>query len=102
MRPREIAAISSLATLGNAGPQLRIHIRAATTVGVSKAEIIEILMQTAVYAGFPAALNGLAAARKVFAAYEGRPAASQAIDRTTPPSTRKAAPVVAEACGEQT
>jgi 4-carboxymuconolactone decarboxylase len=61
LRSREIAAISSLASLGNADPQLRIHIRAATTVGVTKAEIIEILMQTAVYAGFPAALNALAA-----------------------------------------
>lgn len=60
LRSREIVAISSLASLGNAGPQLRIHIRAATTVGVTKAEIIEILMQTAVYAGFPAALNALA------------------------------------------
>jgi 4-carboxymuconolactone decarboxylase len=59
-RSREIVAITSLATLGNAGPQLRIHIRAATKVGVTKAEIIEILMQTAVYAGFPAALNALA------------------------------------------
>ena len=59
LRSREIVAISSLATLGNAGPQLRIHIRAATQVGVTKAEIIEILMQTAVYAGFPAALNAL-------------------------------------------
>lgn len=58
-RSREIAAISSLATLGNAGPQLRIHIRAATKVGITKAEIIEILMQTAIYAGFPAALNAL-------------------------------------------
>ncbi len=60
LRSREIVAISSLATLGNASPQLRIHIRAATRIGVSKAEIIEILMQTAVYAGFPAALNALA------------------------------------------
>ena len=59
LRNREIVAISSLATLGNAGPQLRIHIRAATQVGVTKSEIIEILMQTAVYAGFPAALNAL-------------------------------------------
>lgn len=59
LRSREMVAISSLATLGNAGPQLRIHIRAATRVGVTKAEIIEILMQTAVYAGFPAALNAL-------------------------------------------
>lgn len=60
LRSREIAAISSLASLGNAGPQLRIHIRAATTIGLSKAEIIEILMQTAVYAGFPVAMNALA------------------------------------------
>jgi 4-carboxymuconolactone decarboxylase len=60
LRSREIVAISSLATLGHAGPQLRIHIRAATKVGLSKAEIIEILMQTAVYVGFPAALNALA------------------------------------------
>ncbi|HET9397277.1 MAG TPA: carboxymuconolactone decarboxylase family protein [Sphingomicrobium sp.] len=60
LRSREIAAISSLATLGHAGPQLRIHIRAATQVGLTRAEIIEILMQTAIYAGFPSALNALA------------------------------------------
>jgi 4-carboxymuconolactone decarboxylase len=65
LRSREIAAIASLATLGNAGPQLRIHIRAATQVGLTKAEIVEILMQTAVYAGFPAALNALASCHDV-------------------------------------
>ena len=39
------------------------HLRArqaATQVGLTKAEIIEILMQTAIYAGFPSALNALA------------------------------------------
>ena len=61
LRSREIAAISSLTTLGIAGPQLRIHIHAAKQVGVSKAEIIEIMMQTAIYAGFPTALNALSA-----------------------------------------
>ena len=60
LRNRELVAIASLATLGNAGPQLRLHIRAATKIGVTKGEVIEILMQTAVYAGFPAALNALA------------------------------------------
>lgn len=60
LRSREIVAISSLATLGHADPQLRIHIRAATQVGLTKAEIIEVLMQTAIYAGFPSALNALA------------------------------------------
>ncbi|MFX7720466.1 carboxymuconolactone decarboxylase family protein [Acinetobacter baumannii] len=36
-------------------------------VGLSREEIVEILMQMAVYAGFPAALNGLFAAKDVFA-----------------------------------
>lgn len=60
-RDREIAAISALATLGHAGPQLRTHVTAAMTLGVERAEIIEILMQAAVYAGFPVALNALGA-----------------------------------------
>lgn len=59
LRSREIVAISSLATLGDTGPHLRIHVRAALGIGITKAEIIEILMQTAIYAGFPAALNAL-------------------------------------------
>jgi 4-carboxymuconolactone decarboxylase len=60
MRDREIVAIAALATLGHAGPQLRHHVAAATKLGMPKAEIVEILMQSAVYGGFPAALNALA------------------------------------------
>ena len=60
MRDREIVAIAALATLGHAGPQLRHHVAAATKLGISKAEIVEILMQSAIYGGFPAALNALA------------------------------------------
>ena len=60
MRDREIVAIAALATLGHGGLQLRHHVAAATKLGISKAEIVEILMQSAVYGGFPAALNALA------------------------------------------
>jgi 4-carboxymuconolactone decarboxylase len=67
LRSREIAAIAALAALGHAVPQLKVHIRAGLNVGLTQAEIVEILMQMAVYAGFPAALNGLFAAREVFA-----------------------------------
>lgn len=67
VRAREIAAISALAAMGNATPQLKVHIEAGLNVGLSREEIIEILMQMAVYAGFPAALNGLFAAKEVFA-----------------------------------
>lgn len=68
LRSREIATIAALAALGHATPQLKVHIRAGLNVGVTRVEIIEVLMQMAVYAGFPAALNGLFAAREVFAA----------------------------------
>ena len=66
LKTREIATIAALAALGNARPQLKIHLRACLNVGCSKTEITEILMQMAIYAGFPAALNALFAAKEVF------------------------------------
>lgn len=67
-RDREIATIAALAAMGNAAPQLKVHIEAGLNVGLTRVEITEIMMQMAVYAGFPAALNGLFAAKEVFAA----------------------------------
>jgi 4-carboxymuconolactone decarboxylase len=67
LKNREIAVVAALTALGNAAPQLKVHIHAALNVGVTREEVIETIMQMAVYAGFPAALNGLAAAREVFA-----------------------------------
>lgn len=69
LRDREIATIAALAAMGNATPQLKVHIQAGLNVGLTRDEITEILMQMAVYAGFPAALNGLFAAREVFAGH---------------------------------
>jgi 4-carboxymuconolactone decarboxylase len=60
LRSRELIAIAALAAGGNAGRQLRVHVESAATVGISRAEIVEVLMQIALYAGFPAALNALA------------------------------------------
>jgi len=67
LRSREIATIAALAAMGNATPQLKVHIEAGLNVGLTRDEIVEVLMQMAVYAGFPAALNGLFAAKEVFA-----------------------------------
>jgi len=67
-RGREIATIAALTAMGNAAPQLKVHIEAGLNVGLSREEITEIIMQMAVYAGFPAALNGLFAAKDVFTA----------------------------------
>ncbi|WP_299257737.1 carboxymuconolactone decarboxylase family protein [uncultured Kushneria sp.] len=67
LREREIATIAALTAMGTAAPQLKVHIEAGLNVGVSQQEIVEIIMQMAVYAGFPAALNGLFIAKEVFA-----------------------------------
>ncbi|MCQ9261895.1 carboxymuconolactone decarboxylase family protein [Klebsiella pneumoniae] len=69
LRSREIATIAALTALGNAEPQLKVHIAAGLNVGLTQEEITEAIMQMAVYAGFPAALNSLFAARAVFAAH---------------------------------
>ncbi|MGO9620162.1 MAG: carboxymuconolactone decarboxylase family protein [Desulfobaccales bacterium] len=66
LKSREIAVVAALTALGTAAPQLRVHIHAALNVGCSRQEVVEIIIQMAVYAGFPAALNGLFAAQEVF------------------------------------
>jgi 4-carboxymuconolactone decarboxylase len=72
LKSREIATVAALVTMGNASSQLKVHINGALNVGCSRTEIIEVIMQMAVYAGFPAALNGLFAAKEVFDERESR------------------------------
>jgi 4-carboxymuconolactone decarboxylase len=68
LKTREIATVAALTALGTAPAQLRVHMKAALNLGCTREEIVETVMQMAVYAGFPAALNGLAAAKEVFSA----------------------------------
>ncbi|QPC85858.1 carboxymuconolactone decarboxylase family protein [Mesorhizobium sp. NBSH29] len=67
LKAREIATIAALTVMGNAEPQLKMHIKAGLNVGLKRQQIVEIMMQMAVYGGFPSALNALLAARAVFA-----------------------------------
>ncbi|AXR08440.1 carboxymuconolactone decarboxylase family protein [Salinimonas sediminis] len=66
LRSREIATVAALSAMGNAAPQLKVHINAALNVGCTAQEIIEIIIQISVYAGFPAALNAAGVAKSVF------------------------------------
>jgi 4-carboxymuconolactone decarboxylase len=66
LKSREMATVAALTTLGNAIPQLKAHINGALNVGCTRQEIVEIIIQMAVYAGFPAAINGMFAAKDVF------------------------------------
>jgi 4-carboxymuconolactone decarboxylase len=66
LKSREIATVAALTALGNAPLQLQSHIEGALNSGCTREEIVEVIIQMAVYAGFPAAINGINAAKEVF------------------------------------
>ena len=82
LRSREIATVAALTALGNAIQQLKVHINGALNVGVSREEIIEIIIQMAVYAGFPAALNAMKAAKEVFKELDEKEQTEEKVERT--------------------
>jgi 4-carboxymuconolactone decarboxylase len=63
LKIREMLTVASLISLGNAMPQLELHMRGALNVGVTPKELLEIVIQMAIYAGMPACMNGLTAYR---------------------------------------
>ena len=63
---RELVTVAALTALGHCQPQLKVHVNGALNVGCKPEEIVEVIMQMAVYAGFPAALNGMFTAKEVF------------------------------------
>jgi 4-carboxymuconolactone decarboxylase len=64
-RERQIATIATLAALGNSAPQLEFHIAAGLNAGLSYEEMCEIMILLTVFAGFPAAINGVQAVKRV-------------------------------------
>lgn len=63
-----LAMIAMLAASGNRTEALRLHLAGAIANGISREEIVELLIQLSVYRGFPAALNAVAVAQRVFEA----------------------------------
>lgn len=66
LKQRQIATLAALAAMGQER-QLKVHIRFARHVGLTDEEIVEVLMQMSVYAGWGRALDALRAAKEVFA-----------------------------------
>jgi 4-carboxymuconolactone decarboxylase len=66
IKTKQTITITTLAVLGNAKPQLAYHIKAALNLGFQRKEVVDILTHISGYAGFPAALNGIAVAKEVF------------------------------------
>ena len=65
LKTRELLTLAALTVL-RADDQLKSHVRGALNAGCSEDEITEVMIQMAVYAGFPAAINAVLAAKEVF------------------------------------
>jgi 4-carboxymuconolactone decarboxylase len=72
--PRKTRSMLNLAMISvlNRPSELRTHIKAALTNGVSRDEIREIFLQVAIYAGMPAAVDSFRLAREVFTGLDER------------------------------
>jgi 4-carboxymuconolactone decarboxylase len=64
---RQLVTIGMLTALGGCEPQLEVHINASLNVGLTSVEIVEAITHSAVYCGFPKALNAIFVAKRVFA-----------------------------------
>jgi len=67
--PRKTRSLITIAMMVamNRPEELRLHLRAATNNGVTRKEIQEVLLQTAIYCGVPAANTAFHIAEEVFA-----------------------------------
>ena len=72
--PRKVRSMLNIAFLValNKADELELHLSGAVRNGVTKNEIREILLQSAIYCGYPAALGGFRIARAFFAKQRGR------------------------------
>ena len=64
-RARSLITLSMLIAL-NREAEFRLHIRAALTNGLTREELKELLLQSAIYCGVPAANSAFHAAQQVF------------------------------------
>ena len=65
LKEKEIAVVAGLTAMGNAAPQLKVHINGALNVGVSTEELVEVILQMSSYSGFPSAINGINTLKEV-------------------------------------
>lgn len=63
---RELVLVASCTTLGYAEPQLRAHVEAALSIGATREQVVETIVQMTFYAGGPATSNALRVAAAVF------------------------------------
>ena len=64
-KTRSMLTVCMLTAL-NRSQELKTHLRGAMNNGVTREEIVEILLHAGIYCGFPAAVEGFRVAQEVF------------------------------------
>lgn len=72
LRSRSLVTVAQLAALGKTD-ELRAHLAGARRLGITRQELVEVLMQTACYAGIPAAVQALNAAEPILGPADAEP-----------------------------
>jgi 4-carboxymuconolactone decarboxylase len=75
-KTRELCTVAALTVQGFALPELKVHVKGALNCGASREEIVEVITQMIAYCGFPAATNGLLAAKEVIDERDGKASSS--------------------------
>ena len=65
LRDRSLVTCAVLTALGRE-PQLRVHLKGALNVGISREEILEMMIHLSHYAGWPTGITGTKVAEEVF------------------------------------
>jgi 4-carboxymuconolactone decarboxylase len=73
---RSLLTVAMMVAL-NRGEEFRLHLRAAFNNGVTREEVREVLLQTAVYCGVPAANHAFHMAQEVFAEMDAQGSTSR-------------------------
>jgi 4-carboxymuconolactone decarboxylase len=66
LKQRQIVNVAALTAIGSVRSPLKFHIHGMLNVGCTPQEVVETILHAVVYAGFPAAQDGMTIAREVF------------------------------------
>lgn len=69
-RTRSFLNLAMLTAL-NRPHEIKLHVRGALNNGLTREELMEVFLQSAIYCGVPAALDAMRVAREVFAEIDG-------------------------------
>ncbi len=67
IKSRQIATLAALVCLHHSGLEIKAHIRGALNAGCTREHVVEVVLQMAIYAGFPAAISAMDSVRETFA-----------------------------------